>query len=52
MLHSGNLEWCGNILLHRKGSSPGAIVLRLIFIWMIGIGLGVNVCLSVVEVGR
>lgn len=38
-----------HILLHRQGTSPGAVVFCLIFIGVVGLGLGLSCCLSVVE---
>lgn len=50
--HITAITFIQHILLYREGASPGIIILCLIFIGMVGVGLGLYLCLSIVEVGR
>lgn len=44
------IESCGDLLLHRQGTSPRLIVLSIILIGMIRLVLGVDLRLSIVEI--
>lgn len=40
----------GHVLLHREGTGPGVIVLRLVFIRVVWFRLGVKVYLSIIKI--
>lgn len=39
-----------DVLLHRQGPGPGLVVVGLVLVWVVGLVLGVNLGLSVIEV--